>query len=126
MVETSQSPLAVLEAECRALLSPLLPPETALSFERPRAPEFGDLSCNVAMRLARPLGRNPFELAQEISAGLNLDNAELVGEARAARPGFINFHLNHDRFSPLVIEAIRTAGSGYGRARDVVAPPVGI
>src|SRR5690606_25496662 len=39
-------------------------------FERTRAKEFGDFACNVAMQLAKPLGRKPREIAELIVAAL--------------------------------------------------------
>ncbi|MFN7206241.1 MAG: arginine--tRNA ligase, partial [Burkholderiales bacterium] len=63
--------------------------------ERPKVAAHGDLATNVAMQLAKPLKRNPRELAQALVEALTqsaaaqdwLDRAELAG------PGFINLYL---------------------------------
>ena len=36
----------------------------SLLLERPRDPSHGDVACNIAMQLAKPLRKNPRELAQ--------------------------------------------------------------
>ncbi len=66
--------------------------EPAFAIERSKSAEHGDYATNVAMLLAKPLRRNPRELAQEIAARMpksqNIERVEIAG------PGFINFHLN--------------------------------
>jgi arginyl-tRNA synthetase len=51
-------------------------------------PQFGDYATNVALQLARPLGRNPREVAEEVADALRAtDN---FSEVTVAGPGFIN------------------------------------
>ena len=38
--------------------------------ERPRDPSHGDIACNIAMQLAKPLKTNPRELATRLVAAL--------------------------------------------------------
>ena len=84
-----------------------------LNFEVPNNPIFGDISCNVAMQLAKPLKRNPREIAQEIINNLEY-NSEVINEVSIAGAGFINI-----RFSPVfysvLFEKIRQVGSDFGR-----------
>lgn len=54
-------------------------------------PRFGDLQINVAMSLAKRLGRQPREVAAEISARLDL--GAIVDPPTIAGPGFINLRL---------------------------------
>jgi len=88
-------------------------PASVIALERPKQAAHGDWACNVAMHLAKPLKRNPRELAQALIAGLPaspwLDRAEIAG------PGFINLRLKPEA----KLDAIRrvlAAGAGYGRA----------
>lgn len=60
--------------------------------DRPQA-EFGDYATNVAMQLARPLGRNPREIAEELAELLR--HADDIASVEVAGPGFINIFL-HD------------------------------
>jgi len=51
-------------------------------------PQFGDYATNVALQLARPLGRNPREVAEEIAESLRATGD--FSEVTVAGPGFIN------------------------------------
>ena len=66
--------------------------EPSFAIERAKNPAHGDYATNVAMLLAKPLRKNPRELAEAIAAKLpksqHIENVEIAG------PGFINFHLN--------------------------------
>ncbi len=66
--------------------------EPAFVIERTRSKLHGDYACNVAMLLAKPLRRNPRELAQAILD--TLPESRLVEKAEVAGPGFINFFVS--------------------------------
>lgn len=63
--------------------------------ERPRDPSHGDIACNIAMQLAKPLKTNPRELATRLVAALLAEpGAEgLIDAADIAGPGFINLRV---------------------------------
>jgi arginyl-tRNA synthetase len=61
--------------------------------ERPRDPAHGDIACNIAMQLAKPLKKNPRELAQAIVAAVLADKGALIESADIAGPGFINLRV---------------------------------
>lgn len=67
---------------------------TTVNLEVPRNRDFGDFSTNCAMVMAKSAGKNPRELATEISAQI----AELpfVTETSIAGPGFINIKLRDE------------------------------
>src|SRR5688572_13625847 len=71
-----------------------LPPGDEPSFviERTRNKAHGDYACNVALLLAKSLGRNPRELSQAIVA--TLPDSRLVEKVEVAGPGFINFFVS--------------------------------
>ncbi|MDN5275254.1 MAG: Arginine--tRNA ligase [Candidatus Saccharibacteria bacterium] len=54
-------------------------------------PQFGDYATNVAMQLARPLGKNPREIAEQIASRLR--EAGDFSDVTVAGPGFINFRV---------------------------------
>ena len=69
--------------------------QPVISLERPRDAAHGDVACNIAMQLAKPLRKNPREIAKT-----NLDNVltasdsrELIASGEIAGPGFINLRL---------------------------------
>src|SRR5947199_7285326 len=81
--------------------------------EKPKRPEHGDLATNVAMTLAKRVGRPPRELASSI--GDKLRESGAVQTAEVAGPGFLNV-----RFPPaayqVIAKEILAAGASYGRA----------
>ena len=58
-------------------------------FEKPRQAEHGDLTTNIAMVLAKLVGKNPRELASDIVRHMDIDPS-LVKNVETAGPGFIN------------------------------------
>lgn len=67
--------------------------------ERPD-PAFGDYATNVALQLAKPLGKNPREIAEEIAAKLR--ERDEVSDVTVAGPGFINIRLSSQVLLALV------------------------
>ncbi|WP_433586528.1 arginine--tRNA ligase [Microbacterium hydrocarbonoxydans] len=80
-------------------------------FERPRNRDHGDWASNIAMRLAKPFGSNPRELAQQIADGLA--TVDGVSSAEVAGPGFINIRLDAAAAGALA-KTIVDAGDAYG------------
>ena len=82
--------------------------------ERPKQAQHGDYASNIAMQLAKPLKRNPRDVAKDLIGDLppspHLEKAEIAG------PGFINFFL-----TPLakqrVVKAIFVAGKTFGQTQ---------
>ncbi len=81
--------------------------------EPPRDPAHGDLSSNAAMVVAKPLGRNPRDVATALAARFGEDPD--VASVEVAGPGFINFRLNEPVWHR-VLKAIDVLGEGYGKA----------
>lgn len=52
--------------------------------------KFGDFSTNVALKLAKQVGKNPREIAQRIAENVNSDQ---IAKTEVAGPGFINITL---------------------------------
>ncbi|HYF58503.1 MAG TPA: arginine--tRNA ligase, partial [Burkholderiaceae bacterium] len=62
--------------------------------ERPKQADHGDLACNLALQVARPLKRNPREVAQAlVEAVLGSEAGPLLESAEIAGPGFVNLRL---------------------------------
>ena len=84
--------------------------------ERPRDPSHGDVACNSAMQLAKPLKTNPRELATRLVAALLADPqaAGLVEAAEVAGPGFINLRVAAGA-KQAVVRSILEQGQAFGR-----------
>lgn len=89
--------------------------EVTFTVESPRDPKHGDFAVNAAMLLAKPLGRTPRELAQEIVDAVRAVDAEgAVTALEIAGPGFVNVRLAPDVWFRS-LERVVVEGEGYGR-----------
>ena len=86
---------------------------TPITLERPKQAAHGDFSCNLAMQLARPMKRNPRELAQQLLAALPPSAQVLSVEIAGA--GFINFHLQPSA-KLAIVHAVLSQGETFGRS----------
>ena len=86
--------------------------ETPINLERPKQAGHGDFASNLALQLAKPLKRNPRELANLLLA--ELPASSLIAKAEVAGAGFINFTLAADA-KTAVVGAVLAAGEAYGR-----------
>ena len=57
-------------------------------------PEHGDFATNVALQLAKQVGKNPREVAEQLVAELQNKLGDQVSEITIAGPGFINIRLS--------------------------------
>ena len=66
-----------------------------VALERPRDASHGDIACNIAMQLARPLKKNPRDTANTIVASIMASPAHegIIDSCEVAGPGFINIRL---------------------------------
>ena len=110
-----QAQHALLEG-LRAALAEVAPDSgVAAAFELPRQASHGDLAITCAMALARPLKRNPREVAQTLVQALQRQPAfaHHVQALEIAGPGFINLRLTEATKQSVVAEVLR-AGACYG------------
>jgi arginyl-tRNA synthetase len=115
----STAQAAVLDAFQQAVESgALTAPESSLTVadiqvDRPAKPEHGDLSSNLALRLAKPQRKSPMEIAKAIAAALP-DNGP-VARSAVAPPGFLNLWLA-PRYLEQALDDAVAAGVAFGRA----------
>lgn len=112
----------VRAALVQAALAVGAPADVAPVLERPRDPAHGDWATNLAMTLAKPLGRKPREIADALVAALDLTAAG-VAEAAVAGPGFINLRLATGDLAA-GLARILESGDGWGRAEAPVGRTV--
>lgn len=75
--------------------------------EQTANPAFGDYSANAAMKLARTLRRPPMAIAEQLSRQLEARGMMdgLLLKAEAAAPGFVNLHIDWQRWASRSFEA---------------------
>jgi len=81
--------------------------------ERTRDRQHGDYACNVAMRLAKSLRKNPRDIAQSIIE--LIPASDLVESVEIAGPGFINFRLSSAAFHAELVNILER-GENYGHS----------
>ncbi len=81
---------AIVAAQKAGELPPFEMP--TIEIRPPKKAEQGDYACAVALQLAKPTGKNPFDVATIIAK--YLPSADFVGSVEVMKPGFINFRLN--------------------------------
>jgi arginyl-tRNA synthetase len=69
------------------------PDDVSPILERPRDPSFGDWATNLAMTLAKPLGKKPRDIAEALIAAMDMASVGVTA-AEIAGPGFLNFRLD--------------------------------
>ena len=99
-----------------------LTPE-ALQPERPRNREHGDWASNAAMKFAKPLGTNPRQLAEQITA--ELVKLPEVAAAEIAGPGFINVTLNAAAAGQIV-QTILSERANYGTNQQLAGRSINL
>ena len=81
--------------------------------ERPKQAQHGDFACNVAMQLAKPLKRNPRDIAAKLIAAIPA--SPYLAKAEIAGAGFINIFLKPE-IKRAIVPHILVSGDEFGRA----------
>ena len=109
--------IQAIAAALQQTLGELTPAQPNITLERPKVAAHGDLACNIAMQLAKPLKKNPRELAQGIVAALQADAQarKVIESAEIAGPGFINLRIPASA-KQRVIGEVFAQGTAFGRS----------
>jgi arginyl-tRNA synthetase len=86
--------------------------QTPIVLERPRQALHGDFASNLALQLAKPLRRNPRELAQLLVSELPF--SPLIEKVEVAGPGFINITLTQVARAAIV-PIVLNQGAQFGQ-----------
>ena len=92
----------------------------AIVLDRPKQAGHGDYACSIALQLAKPLKRNPREIAQALVSALPpspvLDKAEVAGA------GFVNLFLKPGAKQSVVRRALERGGWSGTQPQDAPEP----
>jgi len=110
--EQSSQLIGVLQKVAQGLAPDVSP---TLALERPKVAAHGDVATNLAMQLAKHVGRPPRELAQTIIDEVMADESfrTIVASAEVAGPGFINFRLSQAALVA-VLDQVALSGDQFG------------
>ncbi len=126
IIELVSSPLDDLNASLAAaveLLADGQPVAAQLQLERPKQPEHGDFATNAALAVAKGLGAQPREFAEQLTEELGRQLGPVLVSAEVAGPGFVNLVLSDEWYGG-AIDAVIAAGEQWGGA--VADPPLQI
>jgi arginyl-tRNA synthetase len=88
----------------------------SIKLERPKDRTHGDYATSIALQIAKPMGKNPREVAQVIVD--QLTGLENISKVEIAGPGFINLTLNRASQAQLV-ETIIAAKDLFGKSSSL-------
>ncbi len=113
----SADPKVLLTDLLRAALRSVAPDHADITIllERPKQASHGDFATNVALQLAKPLKRNPRQLAALLLA--ELPSSPLLAKTEVAGAGFINFTLATAAKTGVVSEVL-ARGADFGRGAN--------
>lgn len=88
-------------------------------FQQPANPEHGDIACNAALQLARPLKQSPRRIAEAIRDALWAlpVDPEKLAAIEVAGPGFLNFRYASSWLA-VALAGILENADAYGRTAD--------
>lgn len=117
MLSAHKKQLSTAIADAIALLAPTLATLPEITLERPKVATHGDIACTVALQIAKPLGMNPREFAQQLADKLhaNATLRDLIANISIAGPGFLNFYLS-DAAKQAAVHLVLRQGKHYGQA----------
>ena len=101
------------EEEVRNCLKDVL--DMDFKLEEPKG-KYGDLSTNVAFKLAKQYKRNPIEIADELISKMNLSKFKYIEDVKNIN-GYINFYINYNIFAKELIDRVKKEGENYGRGK---------
>ncbi|MFH0881483.1 MAG: arginine--tRNA ligase [bacterium] len=85
-----------------------------VQWQVPKRTDLGDLATNIAMVLAKTLGKNPREIAERIVEQVDWESLG-VERVEIAGPGFLNLFLGSRHFHD-VVRSILREGPDYGKS----------
>ncbi|HEX7156140.1 MAG TPA: arginine--tRNA ligase, partial [Burkholderiaceae bacterium] len=90
-----------------------------IELQRPKVAAHGDLTCTIALQLARTLGRPARELAQQIAESIrrNPRAAGLIETVEVAGPGFVNLRVAN-ALRQAVIGTVLSQGHRFGSGNE--------
>ena len=88
---------------------------TKAVIEPPRDKQFGDIASNIALLLAKDMGKTPRELAEDIARNIKTKSTA-IESVTVAGPGFVNATLT-PAFWQETVRMVEKEGSAFGASR---------
>ena len=101
-----------LKLKLEKIINSLYNIEDSVEVTIPNNSEFGDFSTNIALKLAKKLGKSPATIAEEIIANIKLST---IKNSEIKMPGFINFFVDNSYLYDNIFTVLRE-NENYGRS----------
>ena len=88
-------------------------PSSGIELTPPKDTGHGDFTTNVALRLAKPLGMSPRDVAAKLVVELERERPPHLERVEIAAPGFLNLYLTPTWLHE-VLRSVVATGDGYG------------
>jgi len=76
--------------------------------------DYGQLASSLSFELAKKLNEKPLSVAKTIVDAIDKSSFELIEKVTCAGAGYINFHVNFEKFSALTLQSVKQLKSDYG------------
>ncbi|HUK85910.1 MAG TPA: arginine--tRNA ligase [Candidatus Acidoferrum sp.] len=116
----SENPYDQFRQECQnsltKALSKTLPEIKTPTITLNKTPniEYGQLASSLSFELAKKLNEKPLSVAQSIVHAIDKSSFNLIEKVSCAGAGYINFHVNFEKFSALTLQSVKQLKSDYG------------
>jgi arginyl-tRNA synthetase len=119
----SQNPFDQFRQECQTALANALnkalpeikqPP---ITLNKTPNIEYGQLASSLCFELAKKLNQKPLALAELLVGAIDKSSFSLIEKVASAGAGYINFHVNFNKFSTLTLESVKVLGFEYGSVK---------
>ena len=116
----SENPFDQFRQECQTALAnaikkalPEIKTPTVTLSKTPNI-EYGQLASSLCFEVAKKLNQKPLDLAQLLVAAIDKSSFKLIDKVTTAGAGYINFHVNFEKFSALTLQSIEKLKYNYG------------
>ncbi len=76
--------------------------------------DYGQLASSLSFELAKKLNEKPLSVANIIVDAIDKSSFELIEKVTCAGAGYINFHVNFEKFSASTLQSVKQLKSDYG------------
>ncbi len=77
---------------------------------------FGELATPICFDLASVLKKSPKDIAEEFTLAADISKASFIRAVKAVN-GYLNFYLDYEKFTPILIKELRALDKDYGRMK---------
>ena len=90
--------------------------EVEIIVDYPKSEQFGDYTANIAMILAKKVGKSPMEIAEKIKFELEKNGNDKFAKIEIAQPGYLNFYFSN-KYLQEIVEKVNVEKEEFGNSK---------